>query len=268
MGTDNFYIETQSKFPLSFIIWSPTVLSTEVSPGQIITNCAIEGTAAITFDDGPSMASRWTHELLDFLKEKSITATFFINGDNVNCIYDYADIIIRIHQEGHQIGSHTWSHPDLTMVNNDEVIYQIVSLERAFKKIIGLVPRYFRPPFGSYNDEVLNTIGSLGYTIVLWDIDIGDSLGDPVEYGIEKYTSAPGPPSSHIMLNHDTVQTTCEQLGPQGIQLFLDKGLKLMTIAECMGETDSSLWYQSTSTPSNRDETWTCSDNDMHEDSG
>ncbi|RIB07254.1 Carbohydrate Esterase Family 4 protein [Gigaspora rosea] len=204
------------------------------SAGQIIANCTIEGTAAITFDDGPSMACIWTHELLDFLKNKSISATFFVNGNNVGCIYDYADIISRIHQEGHQIGSHTWSHPDLTSISKTEVSNQIVSLEEALKKIVGLVPKYFRPPYGSYNDEVLNTIE---------------------KHGLGKYSSSDGPPSSHIVLNHDIFQTTCQELGPRGIQTYLDKGFKLMTVAECMGASD---WYQYISTPSGRDGTWSC----------
>ncbi|CAG8655781.1 19995_t:CDS:2 [Gigaspora margarita] len=198
----------------------------------------------------------WTHELLDFLNTKGISATFFVNGNNVECIYDYADIILRIHQEGHLIGSHTWSHPDLTSLSKTEVSNQIVSLEKALKKIVGLVPKYFRPPFGSYNDEVLNTIESHGYTTVLWDIDTEDSAGRSVEHGLGTYSSSDGPPSSHIVLNHDIFQTTCQELGPRGIQIYLDKGFKLMTVAECMGDTD---WYQYTTTPSGRDSTWSCS---------
>ncbi|CAG8553795.1 8693_t:CDS:2 [Cetraspora pellucida] len=258
---------------LAFLfILSPTVLVATITPGQIITNCAINGTAAITFDDGPSEACDdhfmlWTHELLDFLKDNGITATFFINGDNYNCIYDYADVILRIHEEGHQIGSHTWSHPDLTLVNQTEVFYQITSLEKALKKILGLVPKYLRPPYGSYNDEVINTIESLGYTIVLWNLDTIDSLGGSVEYGLEKYRTSDGPPSSHIVLDHDSHKLSCQQLGPQGIQIYLDKGFKLMSVAECIGETDSSLWYQYIGTPSDRDDTWTCSPGDIHKDS-
>ncbi|RIB02164.1 Carbohydrate Esterase Family 4 protein [Gigaspora rosea] len=203
----------------------------------------------------PLKYSKWTHELLDFLKDKGVSATFFVNGNNVECIYDYADIISRIHQEGHQIGSHTWSHPDLTSISKTEVSNQIVYLEEALKKIVGLVPKYFRPPFGSYNDEVLDTIESHGYITVLWDIDTEDSAGQSVEHGLGKYSSSDGPPSSHIVLNHDIFQSTCQELGPRGIQSYLDKGFKLMTVAECMGESD---WYQYISTPSGRDGTWSC----------
>ncbi|CAG8629717.1 11847_t:CDS:2, partial [Racocetra fulgida] len=199
-----------------FFIWSLTVL---VAQGQIITNCAIDGTAAITFDDGPSEA-------------RGITATFFVNGNNQNCIYDYADVILRIYEDGHQIGSHTWSHLDLALLDRTEIIYQMTSLEQAFKKILGIVPKYFRPPYGSYNDEVIDVVESLGYSIVLWNQDTGDSMSNSIEYGLEQYRSSDGPPSSHIMLNHDVFQTTCRQLAPQGIQIYLDKGLKLMSVAE------------------------------------
>ena len=71
-----------------------------------------------------------------------------------HCIYDNADVVKRAFKEGHQIAAHTWSHPHLPLLSEDEIRYQIDSLEVAFKKIIGTVPTYFRPPFGEQNELV------------------------------------------------------------------------------------------------------------------
>ena len=72
----------------------------------------------MTFDDGPSI---WTHELLDYLAIKKIKVTFFVNGLNYNLITDpeFAAVVKRAHDEGHQIASHTWAHADLSAVGVD-----------------------------------------------------------------------------------------------------------------------------------------------------
>ncbi|WP_172575405.1 polysaccharide deacetylase family protein [endosymbiont GvMRE of Glomus versiforme] len=61
----------------------------------------------------------------------------------------------RAVNEGHQLASHTWSHPNMTKINREEIIYQMKTLENAMRKIVGLVPRYMRLPFGEgFNNQV------------------------------------------------------------------------------------------------------------------
>lgn len=83
------------------------------TPAPIITACTVPNSFAVTFDDGPSI---WTHDLLDYLAIKRIKVTFFVNGLNYNLITDpeFAAVVKRAYDEGHQIGSHTWAHADIS----------------------------------------------------------------------------------------------------------------------------------------------------------
>lgn len=69
--------------------------------------------------------------------------------------------LTRVRQ--HTLGSHTWSHPDLTSLSYDQIHTELAKVEDAFIKILGLKPLYFRPPYGSYNDLVLQVLSERGY---------------------------------------------------------------------------------------------------------
>lgn len=87
------------------------------------------------------------------------------NGYNTQCIYTDSVIatLKRMLAEGHQVASHTWSHPDLLTLSQADVATQMTKLEDAMLKTIGVVPAYMRPPFGNHNAAIDATIGGLGY---------------------------------------------------------------------------------------------------------
>jgi len=228
-----------------------------------ITKCTVPGTVAITFDDGPS---QFTHSLLDSLKALKAQATFFINGNNFGCIYDNADVLIRAKNEGHQIAHHTWSHPDLATLNKAQITYQVQKLEVAFTKILGVIPKFLRPPFGSGvdSDLVMSTLTGLGYTVVTWDTDTNDWQGTTTAQSLSVYNKASPPPASHIVLNHDTVKNTALTMGPQAIKLMQSRKFKINTVGQCLGITDPSKWYKTVGAPQKRDKTWVCTPSDIN----
>ena len=96
---------------------------------------------AITFDDGPD--PKWTPKILDVLKQKHVNATFFLIGaegaDNIG-------LMRRILREGNEIGSHTYTHPDISEISNRQLDLEINLTERLFESKLGVQPLYFRPP--------------------------------------------------------------------------------------------------------------------------
>lgn len=118
---------------------------------------------ALTFDDGPTPGI--TSAILDILKAKEVTATFFVVGRQVEM---YPDLARRIVQEGHAIGNHTYSHKNLLGLSLAGVIEEIDRAERAIFEATGVQPRYFRPPRGLYGPAVLDLMERRGYTLVLW----------------------------------------------------------------------------------------------------
>jgi peptidoglycan-N-acetylglucosamine deacetylase len=120
----------------------------------------------LTFDDGPSAET--TPQLLDHLKKSRIKATFFVVGRNIENASGRA-IVERMAAEGHQVGNHTYSHPNLTRLNGAQIEQEIKQTE----DLIGSLDngaKVFRPPFGFRNGDVDRAAEALGYKSVLWDL--------------------------------------------------------------------------------------------------
>jgi peptidoglycan/xylan/chitin deacetylase (PgdA/CDA1 family) len=123
----------------------------------------------LTFDDGPYI---YTPELLDTLKRNNVSATFFIVGNNAGKgqVSDpksgYRPIIQRMISDGHQVGSHTWSHQDMNAITPQQRRAQIINNEIALVSILGVIPTYFRPPYTRCGADCYSDLGSLGYHVV------------------------------------------------------------------------------------------------------
>lgn len=126
---------------------------------------------ALTFDDGPH--PKETNQVLDVLKKYDVKATFFIAGKHANW---YPEPLVRASKEGHEIGNHTFTHPDITNLSSAQIEEEITKCEEILVKLTGKKPALFRPPYGSYRKENLAQIASkYDYKIVLWStIDARD----------------------------------------------------------------------------------------------
>ena len=123
---------------------------------------------ALTFDDGPSP---WTADVLDLLHEHDARATFFLIGQRVR---ERPDDVRRIVESGHEVGSHTMTHPRLTEIGDDEVRREIQDGARAVAEVVGERPRLFRAP-GFYADErVLRIVEEFELDAVFADVDPQD----------------------------------------------------------------------------------------------
>lgn len=118
---------------------------------------------ALTFDDGPS--SECTPRLLDNLKKENVKATFFLVGKNIK---ENEDIVIRMKNEGHLIGNHTFNHGQLTKLGFDEAVEEI-NTTNAWLQIFQDIPRNtYVHPFGSFTDELLS---ETSMSVVMWNVD-------------------------------------------------------------------------------------------------
>ncbi|KAF8752464.1 Polysaccharide deacetylase [Rhizoctonia solani] len=199
---------------------------------SVVTKCSVPNTVALTFDDGPYT---WTNELVDLLDE---------NGAKVGCIYDDANAkrVKYVYDKGHQVASHTWRHERLSTLSGDELLSEFSKTDDAIKKITGAVPAFVRPPFGDYDDDVLEVAASRGQTVANWDFDSGDAAGvSPSESRSQYNKLIMSGPDSILTLNHETKQPTIEDVIPYAIQQIKAKGYKLVTVAECLANRPTSL---------------------------
>ncbi|PPQ66717.1 hypothetical protein CVT24_008818 [Panaeolus cyanescens] len=217
---------------------------------QVITSCTKDKTAALTFDDGPHW---FVYDVSKTLLANDAKGTFFFNGDNFGCIYteDQAKRVKYAYDKGHQVASHTWAHANLTTLNWDQIHHQFWLMEEALEKITGAYPAFARPPYGAYNQQVLDAAAIRGQSIVNWDFDSGDSAGLTAQQSIQRYKDVAEitKPKSVLALNHDTYQTTAQVVLPEAIKALKGAGYKLVTVAECLGMAP----YQRVSAPKPRD---------------
>ncbi len=121
---------------------------------------------AFTFDDGPS---QYTTQLLDGLAARGAKVTFFMQGVNASA---YPSVVRRAWLEGHQICSHTYNHPNLTSLSSAGVRDQLTRTDSILDNALGFDAVYMlRPPYGSYNQSVLNIAG---VPCFYWSVDTRD----------------------------------------------------------------------------------------------
>jgi peptidoglycan-N-acetylglucosamine deacetylase len=180
---------------------------------------------ALTFDDGPQ--EKLTPKLLDLLAEHHIKATFFVIGQNAA---EYPDIVARAAREGHEIGNHSWSHPNLAKMSDENVRRQLRETDDAIKQATGKRPTLMRPPYGNLSTRQKQWVHQeFGYKVILWDVDPLDwkRPGPSVVTNRIMKETRPG----SIVLSHDIHPGTIEAMHDTLNQLEA-KGFKFVTVSE------------------------------------
>ncbi len=121
------------------------------------------GKVALTFDDGPS--SPYTGQILDILRDRKVTATFFLCGRNVE---RYPEIARRIVAEGHTIGNHSYSHPFPYFRRRSFIAAEVDRAQDAIERLTGQRPRIFRPPFGARWLGMYSVLRERGLPLINW----------------------------------------------------------------------------------------------------
>lgn len=127
---------------------------------------------ALTFDDGPDR--QFTPQILDVLKEHNVKATFFLVGNRVMA---NPDIMERIIREGHEVGNHSYNHPNLPKLADSKFQWQITEANKVIANHSGYEPKFFRPPYGAISEEQLKWVASQNMKMVNWNVDSLDWKG-------------------------------------------------------------------------------------------
>jgi cellulose synthase/poly-beta-1,6-N-acetylglucosamine synthase-like glycosyltransferase/peptidoglycan/xylan/chitin deacetylase (PgdA/CDA1 family)/spore germination protein YaaH len=202
------------------------------------------GWVALTFDDGPD--GRWTPKILDILKEKKAPATFFVIGKNMS---HFPGLVAREVREGHDVGNHTWTHPDIGAVPAAQTAVELSATQRLFETITGRSMRLFRPPyFGDAEPSTPTEVSralvgqTQGYLTVGLRIDPDDWYNPDASTPARivatslarlKDTNRPG----QVILLHDSGgdrSRTVEAL-PALIDALRANGYRMVTIGELAG---------------------------------
>jgi len=181
-----------------------------------------ESRIIITFDQG--YENGYTEKILDTLKEKNVSAIFFLTGDYAK---KEESLVKRMIAEGHTLGNHGMTHASLPSLSHDEAVEEIMSLHEYVLNNYGYEMQYFRFPCGEYSEETLETVQQCGYKTLFWSFAYVDWKTDsqpvPAE-GLKKLSDSAHP--GEILLLHSVSATNAEILG-NVIDSFRAKGFNV-----------------------------------------
>lgn len=197
----------------------PRVQSVTITPPV---DCAKVACLALTFDDGPQPVI--TPQVLDILDRHNAKATFFLIGLHVP---GNEQIVRRIHQSGHEIGNHTWSHRKLSDLSPQEVEDDIAHAQNVITAAGVPAPSLFRPPYGAVDQMVRSHVPM---TVVAWNIDPEDWKAKKPEQIIEHVLTHAKP--GGIVDLHDIYQLTADSLDP--MLTSLEQTYRLVTVSELL----------------------------------
>ena len=164
----------------------------------------------LTFDAGYENGS--TEKILDTLKKHEVPAAFFLVG---NYMEQNADLVRRMANEGHIVGNHTMHHPDMSKIS-DKAAFQkeLEDLEKLYKEVTGEeLPKYYRPPQGTYSEENLQMAKALGYKTVFWSLAYVDWNNDKQPTKEQAFSKLiPRIHNGAVVLLHSTSSTNAEIL--------------------------------------------------------
>jgi peptidoglycan-N-acetylglucosamine deacetylase len=182
---------------------------------------------AMTFDDGPHATN--TAKLLDMVAKRHIKLTFFVLGQ---CVQENPAVLQREVAEGHEIGNHSWSHPNLAKLSDEAVRSQLRRTDDLIVKTAGVKPKLMRPPYGELTRrQRIWANHDFNYKVILWDVDPLDWKRPGPSIVASRIISGARPGS--IILSHDIHPPTIEAM-PQVFDALLAKGFKFVTVSELL----------------------------------
>ncbi len=182
---------------------------------------------AMTFDDGPHATN--TPKLLEMAAKRHIKLTFFVLGE---CVEQNPTVLQREVAEGHEIGNHSWSHPNLAKLSDEAVHSQLQRTEDIIVKTAGLKPKLMRPPYGELTKRQRIWVNhDFGYKVILWAVDPLD-WKRPGPSVVARRIIA-GTRAGSIILSHDIHPPTIEAM-PRVFDALLARGFKFVTVSELL----------------------------------
>ncbi|WP_099158145.1 polysaccharide deacetylase family protein [Virgibacillus ndiopensis] len=176
-----------------------------------------------------SWGTEYIPNILKTLKEQEVKATFFIEGKWAK---DNADLVKMIDEQGHTIGNHAYNHPAMERLSNKEIREQIEQTNDIIKAITGKTPKWFAPPSGGFNDQVVKIADELNMETILWSVDTIDWKNPTVSVMMNRVMSKIHPGA--MVLMHPT-NSIAQGLKPL-IQNIKKKGYRIGTVDSLLTE--------------------------------
>lgn len=179
---------------------------------------------AISFDC--AWGNTYTDELLSIMQDKGVKCTFF----TVKFWTDkYPDYVKKIFEHGHELGTHSSTHPKMSTLSKEKIIEELSLSKKAIEDIIGTTVKVFRPPFGDYNDLLINTAEELNLKTIQWSVDSLDWKDLSANQIYDRVVNRVK--AGDIVLFHNNGLNTSKAL-PAIIDTLIINGYEFVTVSE------------------------------------
>lgn len=218
-----------------------TRFTTLPSPYVITRQGGQERKVALTFDDGPD--PQYTPRILDALRQAGVHATFFIIGANGEL---YPDLLRRTVDEGHEIGNHTFTHPNISVISPTQFELELSATQRLLASVVGRHSLLFRAPYAEDSEpETIDQVrpielaSGLGYLAVGMQIDPDDWKRPGVDEIVRRTVEAAERGEGNVVLPHDAGGDRSQTVRaiPKLVEALRGRGFQFVTIADLLGRS-------------------------------
>lgn len=185
-----------------------------------------EKKAALSFD--AAWGAEDTDEILSILKKHNVHVTFFMTGGWVS---SYPDVVKKLKDAGHDLGNHSENHKQMSQLSLEDCKKEIQSVHDRVKELTGTEMCLFRPPYGDYNNTLIEAANSLGYHAIQWDVDSLDWKDYGVDSIVNTVLNHKHLGNGSIILCHNGAKYTAKALDAL-ITGLKDKGYELVKISD------------------------------------
>lgn len=193
---------------------------------------------SISFD--AAWGNEDTQEILDILKKHEVKTTFFMTGGWVET---YPEDVKRILEDGHDLGNHSENHKQMSTLSETECREEIMKVHEKVKELTGYEMDLFRPPYGDYNNQVINVTYACGYYPIQWDVD---SL-DWKDYGVQEIISTvcnhKNLGNGSIILCHNGAKYTAQALDEM-LTMLKEKGYEIVPLSQLIYKENYHMNYE------------------------
>ena len=185
-----------------------------------------EKKVALSFD--AAWGNEDTQQILDILKEHNIHVTFFMTGGWVE---NFPEDVKKIQAAGHDLANHSENHKNMSQLNDTDCQLELMKVHEKVKELTGVEMNLFRPPYGDYNNEVIQNVTSCGYYAIQWNVDSLDWKDYGADSIVKTVTEHKNLQNGSIILMHNGAKYTAEAL-PKVIEGLKTKGYEIVPISE------------------------------------
>lgn len=208
---------------------APSILTAASSNTRKIPIYSVETDApkvALSFD--AAWGNEETGALLDILAKHNVHATFFMTGQWVEC---YPEDVKAIAAAGHDLGNHSQNHKEMSCLSASECAREIQQVHDQVKALTGIDMTLFRPPYGDYDDQLIEVASGLGYHVIQWNVDSLDWKDYGAQDIVSRVLNHKNLCNGSIILMHNGAKYTKDAL-EQVITGLQEKGYEIVPISQ------------------------------------